>query len=489
MVNVTAITDKVWTDVCPASVYGASTGDDVPYWEGVTSGTLSSHQIGWTICGVFAAVNTVLALLMIVQHLRNYNKPHFQRYYVRIIFMIPVYSLVSFLGYRYYEYSTYFELALSFYEAFVIASFFILILNMLGDQDGREKDVLSRGKRHAAVFPLCCVHFYTDSWWFLEVVKWSILQYVVVEPLEAITGVALEATGRLCPESYSFEFGHVWLTLVEFVSVTLATYVLIQFYIIIRHDIAAFRPLLKFVAIKLVIFLSFYQSICLSVLGYAGVIKATEFWTQANVEYGLNALIITVEMFLFCILDWFAYSHKDFVSRSGMPKRQVSLFRASVDAFNIFDLFVEVGRNLRWFWRAVVLRKRHIRNPEDSRFDIHASQEHRAELLRRETNAVFYDDRDPLDEEESLELKGPLAMAAAADTTTTRTRYQRTHPDEDVTDDDEEDENDDATSLRYPPSTHGPDGGPPPQQAYISPGLGDPDARVSRHLDDTTAQR
>jgi Organic solute transporter Ostalpha len=28
-------------------------------------------------------------------HLRNYHRPEFQRYYVRIIFMIPIYSVVS----------------------------------------------------------------------------------------------------------------------------------------------------------------------------------------------------------------------------------------------------------------------------------------------------------------------------------------------------------------------------------------------------------
>ncbi|CCG83548.1 Predicted protein [Taphrina deformans PYCC 5710] len=490
MVNTTTITNKIWTDICPADVYGASTGNDVPFWEGVTTNNLSAHQIGWTICGAFAAVNSVFAFWLITQHLRHYNKPQFQRYYVRIILMIPVYSLVSFLGYRYYEYSTYFELGLSFYEAFVIASFFILILNMLSDQEGREKDVLSRGKRHAAMIPLCCIHFHTDSWWFLEVVKWSILQYVVVEPLEAIAGVVLEATGHLCPESFSFQFGHVWLTIIEFSSVTIATYVLIQFYIIIRHDIAAFKPLWKFVAIKLVIFLSFYQSMLLSALGYAGVIKATQYWTQANIEYGLNSLIITIEMFLFCFLDWFAYSYKDFVAKAG-PKRRVSMFMAAVDAFNIFDLFVEVGRNLTWFWHAVILRKDHIRHPADTRFDIHASPEHRAELVRQETAAV-HDGRlvgELEGEEDTIELKNPRL-----------TNYERADAYDRESDGEEEEEEEgerELSGLRYPGSTHQPTPYVVPQASayaadqtrYGNPArTGGADARVSRYLRETRLQ-
>lgn len=82
MVNISlaSIEDKVWTNVCPTAVYGNATGSsDVSYWEGVTHGDLSAHQIGWTICGAFAAVNTLFAFFLILQHLRNYNKPEFQR--------------------------------------------------------------------------------------------------------------------------------------------------------------------------------------------------------------------------------------------------------------------------------------------------------------------------------------------------------------------------------------------------------------------------
>jgi hypothetical protein len=56
---------------------------------------LQAHRIGWTISGAFALVDTIFALVLIWLHLRNYNRPEFQRYYVRIIFMIPVYSVVS----------------------------------------------------------------------------------------------------------------------------------------------------------------------------------------------------------------------------------------------------------------------------------------------------------------------------------------------------------------------------------------------------------
>jgi predicted membrane chloride channel (bestrophin family) len=48
---------------------------------------------------------------------------------------------------------------------------------------------------------------------------------------------------------------------VECVAVSIAMYCLIQFYYQIKDDINQYSPLLKIVSIKLVIFLSFWQSV------------------------------------------------------------------------------------------------------------------------------------------------------------------------------------------------------------------------------------
>lgn len=56
------------------------------------------------------------------------------------------------------------------------------------------------------------------------------------------------------------------------------------------------------------------------------------------------------------------------------------MFRAAVDSLNIFDLFVEVYRNIRWFWYAVAT---------PGRFDIHGTKLDRAELVRQENQDVF----------------------------------------------------------------------------------------------------
>ena len=42
-----------------------------------------------------ASIACVLALYQIVMHLSYYNAPQFQRYIIRIIFMVPVYAICS----------------------------------------------------------------------------------------------------------------------------------------------------------------------------------------------------------------------------------------------------------------------------------------------------------------------------------------------------------------------------------------------------------
>lgn len=48
---------------------------------------------------------------------------------------------------------------------------------------------------------------------------------------------------------------------IEGACVSVAMYCIIQFYIQIRGDLAEYQPLLKIAAIKLVIFLSFWQNV------------------------------------------------------------------------------------------------------------------------------------------------------------------------------------------------------------------------------------
>ncbi|KAJ0567760.1 putative organic solute transporter subunit alpha/Transmembrane protein [Helianthus annuus] len=71
-----------------------------------------------------------LALVHIYRHLLNYTEPTYQRFIVRIIFMVPVYALTSFLSLVFNESSIYFNSFREIYEAWVIYNFLSLCLGM-----------------------------------------------------------------------------------------------------------------------------------------------------------------------------------------------------------------------------------------------------------------------------------------------------------------------------------------------------------------------
>jgi len=70
----------------------------------------------WAISGSFAWLSVVLTTHQIIQHLKYYTQPNQQKWIVRILFMVPIYSLSSWLSLRYYHLSIYFDTIRNIYE-------------------------------------------------------------------------------------------------------------------------------------------------------------------------------------------------------------------------------------------------------------------------------------------------------------------------------------------------------------------------------------
>jgi Organic solute transporter Ostalpha len=73
--------------------------------------------------------------------------------------------------------------------------------------------------------------------------------------------VIAQATDHYCIDSLSPAFAHVWVSVLDGTAVTVAMYCVIQYYIQLKDDIAEHRPFLKVLAIKGVIFFSFWQTV------------------------------------------------------------------------------------------------------------------------------------------------------------------------------------------------------------------------------------
>lgn len=146
----------------------------------------------------------------------------------------------------------------------------------------------------------------------------------------------------------------------EATAVSIAMYCIIQFYIQLRFDLAEYRPFLKVLAIKLVIFLSFWQSSIMSVLTSPtlNVIKATSKVAYPDISVGIPSMLLCMEMALFSILHLFAFPWRPYrnskvggdASDIGAKKGGFLGFNAFADAMNPWDLVKAFARGIRWLF-------------------------------------------------------------------------------------------------------------------------------------------
>ena len=80
---------------------------------------------------------------------------------IRVLFMVPIYSVVSFLSYFFYTRAVYFEVIRDCYEAFAIASFFSLLCAYVASDLHDQKDYFRKIRPRGWVMPIslfkrCC---------------------------------------------------------------------------------------------------------------------------------------------------------------------------------------------------------------------------------------------------------------------------------------------------------------------------------------------
>ena len=179
-----------------------------------------------------------------------------------------------------------------------------------------------------------------------------------------ITAVVTQVAGRYCLESLNPIFAHIWVMGIEAVAVSIAMYCIIQFYLQVRKDIAQHKPLLKVLAIKLVIFLSFWQTLLISFLTSSGAIKASPKFATPDIKIGFPSFLLCIEMAFFAFFHLFAFSYKPYTIGSKVYQQEMAAgdvsppqyqggslgWRAIADAANPWDMIKAVARAGRWLF-------------------------------------------------------------------------------------------------------------------------------------------
>ncbi|KXG49804.1 Organic solute transporter Ost-alpha [Penicillium griseofulvum] len=343
--------------------------EEIPLWDG----GITFHALALLVGGACAIIACIVSLVLILLHATHYSKPIEQRHIIRILFMVPVYSLVAWLSIFFYHDAVYFKVLGDCYEAFCISAFFSLMCHYIAPDLHSQKDYFRGIQPKEWLWPLswlqkCCGG--ERIWrtprsgltWF-NIVWVGVFQYCLMRVLMTIVAVVAQAFGVYCEESLSPAFAHIWTIVIESVSVTIAMYCLIQFYHQTSQDIKQHQPFLKILSIKLVIFLSFWQSTLINLLVSEGAISATNKMAMNDLKVGLPELMINCEMAIFAILHLWAFSWKSYTLANqssevtdfygnGKAVYQGGRYgiRALFDAMNPLDLFKAIGRSARWLF-------------------------------------------------------------------------------------------------------------------------------------------
>lgn len=291
------------------------------------------------VAGVAALVATFLSAISIFLQAKNYRKPLLQRYVVRILLMVPIYSIASWTSMISIRAAAFLDPIRDIYEAFTIYTFFQLLINYLGGE--RALIVMTHGREPVShlwpmnhVLPRVDI---SDPHTFLAI-KRGILQYAWLKPILALAAVIMKATGTYQEGYIGVESGYLWSGIIYNISVTVSLYSLGLFWVCMHNDLLPFRPVPKFLCIKLIIFASYWQGFFLSILVWLGAIPdSVEGYSPDNLAAAIQDALICIEMPAFAIAHWYAFSWHDFADNRISSARMPVKF-AMRDAFGVRDL-------------------------------------------------------------------------------------------------------------------------------------------------------
>lgn len=325
------------------------------------------HFMSLAISLLFCTTSLVLTIYLVVQHLKYWTDPIGQTYIVRILFVVPIYAICTYLSMILIDYSLYFDLVRDCYESFVLYQFLCLLIHYFHKEckkldesadipqttdddssfcdnttiqlDHDEKaSKLSKKEENLAILrstgeylaryvqprehqcPCCCCPLIIPNEEFLIKVKRFVAQYIVIKPLMTLVAVLLHLGDWYHSGSFSPYHGYIWVAIIVNFSAFLALYWLFTFFEAIRKIIVVYNPISKFLAIKLLIFFIFWQSVVISFIYYFNGIPSIAHLSSHESAGILNNFIISFEIVVLSICHIKIFPYDEFKNNDDNAK-------------------------------------------------------------------------------------------------------------------------------------------------------------------------
>lgn len=285
-------------------------------------------QFEWTT--FLSATPIVMATIPIsiheiIMHLQNYYMPDVQKYVVRILWMVPIYSIQSWLALRVQpSIMAYVEPFRDLYEAYALASFVYFLIDILGGEARlaqilKQKD--AKYGQHAAHIKLLSCQQIKD--WemgeeFLTGVKKGVLSFIILKCLAAFLIVICKIGGVYGEGTIDTKHAFMYIAAILSLSLSWALNCLLKLFHATREELTCpkdWHPIGKFLCIKGVIFFTFWQGIAIAIIMSCANIHEIGSWDAHRIKKEAQDLLVVIEMFAFAIAHRYTFSHKEYMYR------------------------------------------------------------------------------------------------------------------------------------------------------------------------------
>ena len=275
-----------------------------------------TQDYAFAIAGIFVGLAVPLSLYDMNMHMAHYVSP-LQAYVLRVLWIVPIYSVQSWIALVYKEDAFFFVTMREVYEAYAIFSFYQLMLGALGGKGRLSKRLLAVGKERAACLPpCCCLRGWKMGSRFVHRCTVGVYQYVLIRVVVSVGALIAEGRHMYHEGTTDFRYFYPWASLMMNFSQLTALYCLAAFYMETHAWGQEMRPLKKFLVIKAIVFVSWWQSIAIVGLGSLGYVPSTLNYSTAEVSMAIQNFAICVEMFFYQIGFHYFFPYTDFYSET-----------------------------------------------------------------------------------------------------------------------------------------------------------------------------
>eukprot|EP00201_Polytomella_parva_P023796 CAMPEP_0175043624 /NCGR_PEP_ID=MMETSP0052_2-20121109/3304_1 /TAXON_ID=51329 ORGANISM="Polytomella parva, Strain SAG 63-3" /NCGR_SAMPLE_ID=MMETSP0052_2 /ASSEMBLY_ACC=CAM_ASM_000194 /LENGTH=293 /DNA_ID=CAMNT_0016306731 /DNA_START=153 /DNA_END=1030 /DNA_ORIENTATION=- len=200
--------------------------------------------------------------------------------------------------------SIYYDVPRDCYEAWMIYNFLSLCMAYVGGPGAIV--VKSEGKVIEPSWCLmtCCWPPIPVDGFLLRKCKQGTLQFVLIKPILASLTLIFFAFGNYEDGDWSMTGGYLYISIIYNICYTIALYYLLVFYVGCEELLRPYHPLMKLVIIKMVIFLTFWQSI--------GISMFSSRFSDPSDTGALQDWMVCMEMLLSAFMMWFGFPHSEY---------------------------------------------------------------------------------------------------------------------------------------------------------------------------------